>query len=280
MVNTFIATIPMYEKVIVWGFMDFSYITTRKTTKREILHSLESVDSKKWTIGIEQGKRGYQHYQIRYEASGDKDEAWNRVKSFIPTAHIELANDSERAWKYERKDGHYWCSWDTIEVRAQRYGQLRPFQKAVLKALRNQNDREILVWYDQEGKMGKSWLTGHLWENGQACVVPATINEPKAIIQYVASTYDKEPIVIIDIPRAGKWNNALYEAIEVIKDGLVYDTRYSGRMKNIKGIKILVMTNSYPKVDKLSKDRWKVIMEYYGEVLIEHPQPRARAPSS
>ena len=108
----------------------------------------------------------------------------------------------------------------------------------------------------RSGNQGKSWLCGALYERGLACYVPPTIDTVKGLIQWVASAYRGEPYIIIDIPRSWKWSQQLYVAIESIKDGLVYDTRYTARLKNIRGVKVLCMTNNDPKLDKLSADRW------------------------
>jgi len=64
--------------------------------------------------------------------------------------------------------------------------------------------------------------------------------------------------VVIDIPRTWKWSKDLYCAIETIKDGLIVDPRYSARPINIRGVKVLVLSNDRPSLDKLSVDRWVV----------------------
>ena len=115
-----------------------------------------------------------------------------------------------------------------------------------------------MVWYDQAGKQGKSWLVGHLWETGKACYVPPTMSTPKEIIQWVHSAYKGEGLIVIDIPRTWSWSEPLYTVIETVKDGLVYDPRYSANMRNIRGVKVLVMSNDKPKVGKLSADRWVI----------------------
>uniref|UniRef100_A0A8A4XDF9 Replication-associated protein n=1 Tax=Pavo cristatus Smacoviridae sp. TaxID=2814975 RepID=A0A8A4XDF9_9VIRU len=181
---------------------------------------------------------------------------FNQLKQIFPKAHIEKCSDT---WEYERKEGKFWCSEDTREIRSIRFGRMTDLQKMVMRYLDFQNDRQITVWYDQEGCHGKSWLTIHLWETGRACVVPSSVQTPKEIIQFVCSNYRGQPYIVIDVPRAGKWSEGLYEAIESIKDGLVYDTRYSGRMRNIRGVKILVLTNTSPKPGKLSDDRWMIL---------------------
>lgn len=215
---------------------------------------MELFDTKRYIIARERGRNGYEHWQARLEMSGRGFFEW--CKDALPKMHIEKATDN---WEYERKEGHYVTDQDTVEILKQRYGTPTEAQERVLQAVRATNDRQVVVWYDSTGGVGKSWLTGHLWERAAACVVPATVNEPKAIVQYVHSAYKGEGLIIIDIPRSSKWSQGLYEAIETIKDGLVYDTRYAGRMRNIRGVKVLVMTNTMPRLDRLSQDRWIII---------------------
>lgn len=214
---------------------------------------IENNDCKKWIIGRETGQNGYEHWQIRLQTSNPEFFMW--VKNHIPSAHVEKAED---AWEYERKEGDYWCSNDTNEIRSCRFGKLRPEQKRLIKDLQKQSDRQIDVLYDPDGNWGKSWLTRHLWERKKAYYVPPTVQNVQGLIQWVASGYDGEPIIIIDIPRSWKWSEQLYTAIETIKDGMVYDTRYSAKMRDIWGVKVLVFSNSMPKVTALSGDRWRI----------------------
>lgn len=222
--------------------------------KRALMCMIEHNDCKKWIIAREQGSTGYEHWQIRLQTSNKAFFAW--VKEHIPNAHVEEANDK---WEYEKKEGNYWTSDDTTEIRKMRFGKPTEAQRGVLKALRRQNDRQVTVWYDPKGYSGKSWLTGHLWEKGQACYVPPTMSSPKELIQWVHSAYKNEGLIIIDIPRSWKWSEQLYTVIEAIKDGLVYDPRYSANMRNIRGVKVLIMCNTMPRVSALSADRWEII---------------------
>nr|WCR62193.1 MAG: replication associated protein [Smacoviridae sp.] len=238
------------------------YIMTipRSVSKRALRIMTEMNDCKKWVIGKEVGKNGYEHWQVRIETSNDGFFDW--VKQHIPTAHIEKAEHGVDESVYERKEGKYWGYSDRTEVLVQRFGRLRKPQEAIIEALESTNDREVVIWYDEGGNVGKSWLTGALWERGLAYYCPPTVDTVKGMVQWVASCYMDggfRPYIIIDIPRSWKWSEQLYVAIESIKDGLVYDTRYHSRMINIRGVKVLVLTNTLPKLDKLSKDRWRIV---------------------
>nr|WDW25865.1 MAG: replication-associated protein [Canine associated porprismacovirus] len=226
------------------------------THKREIEIMLEENDVKKYVVGRERGRGGYEHWQIRLQTSNKSFFDW--MKANIPKAHCEQAQDTYEAWQYERKDGHFWSSDDTVEIRKVRFGQLTKAQKGIIQTLRSQNDRQVDVWYDPKGNHGKSWLTVHLYETGKALVVPRASTTADKLSAFICSAWKGEEIVIIDIPRASKPTIALYECIEEIKDGLVFDHRYSGRTRNIRGTKIAVFTNHKLDLKQLSNDRWRL----------------------
>lgn len=222
------------------------------TSKREIYEILEQTDAKKWIIAKETGRNGYEHWQIRIIAS--RPDFFDYVGDRCPKWHIEKAQTEEFA--YERKEGKYWTSEDTTEIRICRFGELRRWQKQLTARLKKQSVREIDVVLDTYGNKGKSFYAIALYERGEALVVPRYSCTPEKLSAFVCSAYKGEPIIIIDIPRASKPTTALYETMEEIKDGLVFDPRYCGTTKNIRGVKLVVFTNHKLKLDNLSDDRW------------------------
>ena len=257
-----------------------------------IMAVIRELDIHKWIIGAEVGAGGYQHWQCRFKTRLKPEERIEGIEWDLKTAtvkqkkrtvgpaeqfteklrarlgegisiHTEECSDN---WEYEAKEGAYLASWDTMEARSTRFGKPSWAQEVALQALRDTNDRQVVVWYDPKGNVGKSWLTNHLYEQGLAYCIPATMNNVEGIIKTVASLavkdrdmgYPPRPYVIIDIPRSWKWSEQLYTAIESIKDGLIMDPRYSAQPINIRGVKVMVMTNTMPKVDKLSSDRWVI----------------------
>lgn len=209
-------------------------------------------DIHKWIIAKEIGNDGYKHWQIRFRWRG----TFEGLKQLFPKAHIE--ENAQDDYKYEKKDGEYLTSEDGIGQLQTRYGRLRDNQRIILDNVSNQGDREIDVIIDPYGNTGKTWLARYLYQRGRGFYVPPTITDARTLIQYVANGYDKEEIVVIDIARSTKWTNALYVAVETIKDGLVYDARYKTTVRDIHGVKVLVTCNVCPKLDKLSRDRWRL----------------------
>lgn len=236
-------------------------IPRKYASVEDVLDTFWLKDVKKWQIGKETGKTGYEHLQIRFRSSGDLEtiRKWEIMKK----AHVERAE----IWTdYEKKDGEYWTSDDTAEQLEVRFGEPTNKQKEFLELLKNQNIREIDVWYDPEGGAGKSWFCNYLHETGKGYYCPPYLDTVKQISQHIADGYNGEGIIVIDIPRSQKWTKQLYIGIEAIKDGLVVDTRYHSRIKNVRGVKLLVMTNNYPKLDKLSADRWRINGEKYRNI--------------
>ena len=229
-------------------------ITMPKNGRNKFLlkNLIEKNDLHKWAYGYEVGRSGYKHIQARIRCPFDFD----YLQEYFGSAHIEEASDE---WDYETKSGTYFTSEDWGDRLKQRYLPLRKVQREAVAGLEATNDREVYVWYDKEGNAGKSWLCGHLWETGKAYVVDSDKGE--TIKKDVANEFINHgwrPYVIIDLPRTAKWTDELYYSIEKIKDGLLKDPRYQSKTVNIHGVKVMVMCNSMPKLDKLSDDRWVV----------------------
>lgn len=197
------------------------------------------------------GRNGYRHYQIRLVS--DRHDFFEWCKIMLPVAHVEEAS-TERD-DYERKSGNVLSSNDTPEIRQVRFGTLRPAQKEIIEKVEKQNDRQISIFYDPTGNHGKSWFTIHLWEKRDCFVVPRSDATAGKLSAFICSSYRWERFIIIDLPRASTADAGLYECLEDTKDGLVFDHRWQGKTRNIRGAKLIVLTNSPINPDLLSWDR-------------------------
>ena len=220
--------------------------------RREIMEFIKNNDIHKWIVAKETGRTGYEHYQIRLSTN----RSFEDLQRVFVDGHIEQSTE----WgDYERKEANFVCSEDTSDVLRCRFGKLRENQRRILREVYRSSDRGIVTVYDPCGGTGKSFLCRWLYERNIRFYVPPTVRTTQGIIQYVASGYRGQRIIVIDIPRSSRWTNELYEGIEAIKDGLVYDTRYSAKMRDIWGVKVLCLTNTMPNIDALSLDRWKIL---------------------
>lgn len=227
---------------------------------RKWLEYFESNDIHKWIIALEHGKNGLEHWQIRFKVRGcetkqGKQQFIEQWKFQCGQVHIEF---SDQWCDYERKEGTFVCSDDTRSILGIRFGIPSKGQRELIWRTKNQNDREIDVYYDPMGCHGKTWTSLYLYERGRGLLVPRYCTTPREISNFICSAYRGQEYIIIDIPRAQKIKAELYETLEEIKDGIVYDPRYSGRTRNIRGSKILVFTNQKLDEKKLSYDRWRL----------------------
>lgn len=270
----------------VMATMPYRNKETGEYNAKWIRNIFKNFDIKDWIVALETGKGGYRHYQIRFSISGNFDDFFLWAHVYAPGMHIEKANDGPFENNYERKDGFFVTSRDTSDILRIRFGRLSPLQRDILSIVDSQNDRQVDVWLDISGNHGKTWMTMHLWERGQALVVPRYATTAEKLSAFVCSAYKGEPYIIIDIPRAGEPSKALYEAIEEVKDGLVFDTRYSGRTKNVRGAKIIIFTNNPLDTSCLSFDRWRLhgmknsdlSIQYVHDLLTPTTPPRRGRP--
>ena len=103
-----------------------------KIKKREIEIMIRKNDCKKWVIGRERGKEGYEHWQIRVESSNQEFFEW--CKAYIPSAHVEKAEHGVDECLYEHKEGQHVSYADRPQTLQQRYGRLKRSPETGLKS--------------------------------------------------------------------------------------------------------------------------------------------------
>lgn len=243
----------------------------------EIIERLENNGADRFAIGDEIGDGGYKHWQGRVvfkvekemttvcnllgfvRGKGDADR-WGNVS---PT-HV-------RDFEYVKKGGKFYCSWEGA-LRPYQIVELRDWQAQVEIFFNNQNDRQIMVVYDERGNQGKSFFSKYMEATHQADVCPVTDGEASNYIEYCMNHPARG--YIFDVPRADtvKGKKNMWKAIEQIKNGLLYDRRYTSRKMWITPPKILVFANELPESEMLSADRWQLFrIENWGKEALLMP---------
>jgi len=136
----------------------------------------------------------------------------------------------------------------------------RPWQEDLLTLLKVKPDRRTVICIvDVKGNTGKSTLVSHLAVRNLATKIPP-LNDYKDL-SAIMMAKEETGIVFMDMPRAlpKKALHALYSAIEEIKGGYVFDTRYHYQEKWLEPLHFIVMTNVVPNKSLLSADRWKFL---------------------
>lgn len=135
--------------------------------------------------------------------------------------------------------------------------ELYPWQNQIIDSLKEFDTRHINWLYCPNGNIGKSTLAGYCRAHKIAKTIPM-INDYKELMGMVID--NKSNAYFMDMPRAIKKDklNQIYSAIENIKDGYAFDTRYKYREISFDCPNIWVFSNKMPDLEMLSKDRWKI----------------------
>lgn len=111
--------------------------------------------------------------------------------------------------------------------------------------------REVLWYYDERGNTGKSWFAKYLVANydadyysgGKATDIVHACNGAR--------------IQVFDFTRSNE-GFVSYDAIERLKNGLVFSPKYDSQKKVFDIPHVLIFANFPPEKSKLSEDRWNI----------------------
>lgn len=225
---------------------------------------------KKWAFQLEKGeKTGKLHYQCR--VSFKTKHRKSNVLKILPWSWVHVSPTSEEnrtnnfyVTKEETRFEGPWTDEMLANYIPKRYRNidLRPWQRQVMQT--QDDDRHVNLIYDSVGGKGKSYLASAIHHLGKGFRVPP-INDSKDLMAMMCDKCSSKDIhevghVFIDLPRSMPKNKlqGIYGAIEQIKEGYLYDTRYRFREYWIEPPTVWVFTNEMPDLKYLSRDRWRV----------------------
>lgn len=140
----------------------------------------------------------------------------------------------------------------------------------------SQQDRQIPWLWESLGNWGKTLVSLYLIDNYKAILLAGgradCIN---GFFSYIKENETVPPIVIFDIPRCSE-GHISYSAIEQIKGGCIFNTKYETGMLRFDKPHVIVFANEEPDYSKMSMDRW--IVENLRENYEEKELPDIRKP--
>lgn len=233
--------------------------------------------AKKWVFQIEKGKEtDYVHYQGRMSLF-DKLRG-KELANLFEKYGAELPNYLQPASKNSTMgENFYACKEDTridgpwantdgagryVQKRC-RNATLRPFQQTIADSAKAGNDRIIDCLVEDIGDKGKSFMIAYLTQHGKAVEVPVILDAERllaATLNILMSNDNRDPgLMFLDLARAMPKHklDEMWAACEKIKDGKVYDLRYSYKEWIFEPPTVWVMTNSWPDTKCLSSGRWR-----------------------
>jgi len=251
-----------------------------KTSFDDLVGALRSYCSK-WVFQKEAGTvNGTEHWQIRARTSDRKHigvhqrnlgELLPGAKIAPTSSNVHHAKNFNYVMKSETRVEGPWKDTDEDPEEAYIPDQFKidkflPWQEHLLQvSMMQYNDfRSINFLYCPQGNIGKSTLAGYLDCKGKAYDVPTIVDAERLVATLCnkfSNAKNRDPgIIFIDIPRKQeqKKMSSIYTAIEQIKKGSLFDTRYKHQEWKIRSPVIWVFTNEEPELTSLSADRWKI----------------------
>lgn len=130
--------------------------------------------------------------------------------------------------------------------------QLRSWQSDLLYKVAMQDTSRSVWWIvDIKGGRGKTTFTKYCRHHFNAFT-------PQLNHKTASFLYDRQELVIIDIPRHTGDELVPYGLIESLKNGFITSDKYVPLQKEFNPPMVIIFSNHQPDLDKLSADRWRV----------------------
>jgi len=179
----------------------------------------------------------------------------------MPGAHLEVAESVGACKNYcskaRTRTGERWCS-EQDPINDPMDGlTLRDWQRPILNLVETEPGPRTINWYwEATGNVGKTTLAKHLCIVNRDCIY---VTGTSADIKYaIANSKRKPKVVIWDLPRSSL-NHLSYRALEEIKNGIFFSTKFESGMCLFNPPHVIVFANAPPIVENLSGDRWNVV---------------------
>lgn len=251
---------------------------------------------KKWVYQPE--RNTYNHWQVRAslikkrfvgmasvacrdffrKELGDDDWSGHGTRWFSATCgDTALADDFLYVLKADTRIGEP-RRWDNVkktkfvQKRYQGDVKLHEWQERLIDTLdadfTDINDRNIHMVEDNGGE-GKSFLKGYLaLTDDNVIILPSSLSSGNDMMQYLCSNSQVKEgghyKILMDVPRAtsGKHWWTLAQGLEAIKQGFLYDTRYTCKTKTIEVPTMCCFMNKKPPDGVMTSDVFKYFVKY------------------
>lgn len=211
-----------------------------------------------YIYGKEVGENGTPHLQGYAEFKNPRE--FSVLKALCNRAHWEVAKgNTKQNIDYCSKDGEFKTNFKMPEKPKFKIADYK-WQTELINELTTTepNDRTIIWYTDKKGGAGKSTVCRQLIIQYGALL----LNGKDADCKYAVAKYwlehekdAKMPILIFDFARTQE-NYICYQAIEDLKNGQFFNTKYESTMVIYNWPHIVCFSNFEPNFSALSADRW------------------------
>jgi len=211
---------------------------------------------KEFYYQLEEGADGYLHYQGCFSLINKH--RMNEVKNIIGwnNVHLEKALNWHALKNYcvkheSRVKGPWSHNTKWIKI----LEELAPWQEGIRHLIdRPCLDYRTIYWFwEPIGGIGKTQFCKWC-----SVALGATILRGGGLKDIAFALPDAPEIVIFDLPRTLE-DRVNYEAIESVKDGMIFCAKYESKMKIFNSPHVVIFANFQPDRNMLSKDRWHIV---------------------
>lgn len=210
--------------------------------------------AKEFLFSGEIGEGGYKHWQGCFSLKNK--EYFSTVKNlFCNSIHLEPCKNWIKAKNYCKKvDTHLEGPYDENSSFLNLPEKLYPWQQEIVDICNTKPDDRTIHWYwESDGCRGKTTLCKVLYDKFKANIIG------NGAMKDIAYSIDESPkIVCMNITRSNE-EHVNYGAIEAIKDGLVFSSKYESKCKIFNSPHVFVFANFKPREENMSKDRWRIV---------------------
>lgn len=197
-----------------------------------------------------QGKRGVEltQYQL-INNMAKEDKSFSEIADFNPEIAMKYHNGIKTLIS-EHKEHHQKAmlklSMENIV--------LLPWQEDLRRELTRKPDDRKVIWYvDDLGGCGKSLMTKWLFAHTECTM----FNNAKTAD--IANAWKGERIVIFDLARCLNGEHINFQAIECLKNGMIFSSKYNSCTKVYDRPHIVIFANWPPTdLNALSADKWDI----------------------
>lgn len=238
--------------------------TLNNWTTEELDQMLRDFDGMKYIIGKEVGEQGTPHLQGYVEFG--RQLSFNQLKKISDRAHWEKPRGNKKQnIKYCSKDGNF-VSTFPVPVRERILNsysntQWRPWQQDILNLIESEPDDRTINWFwESEGSIGKSYLAKYLVLKYDAIICSGKSADIFNQVNVWLGEHEglSPKLIICDIPRTSL-NYVCYNALEQLKNGMLYSGKYEGGVCIFDSPHVVCFANEEPYRPSMSKDRWNIV---------------------
>lgn len=140
---------------------------------------------------------------------------------------------------------------------------LQPWQAHLVEFLKTKPDDRTITWIcDSAGGFGKTKFCKHYMASYNDV---AYVNGQEKYMKFAIMTYVKTRplgprVILVNYSRDQREIGVSYPALEMLKDGLFFNTHYEGQSVMAQNPHVVVFSNFYPqRVSALTNDKWNIL---------------------